>query len=60
MKTYTTFEFKDTEEEAKELCSWIRKHQSAYMNKHHAPRYTDWTSENGKEYKFVVWYEYRK
>lgn len=52
-----TFQFCDTEEEAKELCEYISKHSNAYCRKCHPARYTPWVSKDGKENKFVVaWY----
>lgn len=51
-----TFEFVDTEEEAISTCKTIQKHQNSYRKQFHKPSYTPWTSSDGKEHKFVVWY----
>ena len=53
-----TFQFVDTEEQAKDLVNSIQANQNAYRKKHHKPSYTPWTSTDGKEHKFVVWYHY--
>lgn len=50
-----TFQFVDTEQQAKALCDKIQNNQNAYRRKHHKPSYTPWTSTNGTEHKFVVW-----
>jgi len=51
-----TFEFVETESEAKELCKTIQKNQNSYRKAHHKPSYTPWNSSDGKEHLFVVWY----
>ena len=56
MKKRPTFSFVDTESEAIDLVEQIKAAQSRYMNKHHEPHYTPWSSTDGKEHKFVVWY----
>ena len=55
MKSELTFEFKKTEEEAKQLCDAIRRNQSRYMNKHHQPTYHLWTGNDGSQ-AYIVWY----
>ena len=51
-----TFEFVDTEDEALEMCKSIQKCQNSYRKRWYKPIYTPWTSSDGKEHKFVVWY----
>lgn len=51
-----SFTFVDTEDEAKELCKNIQKRQNSYRKRWHKPHYTPWSSSDGKEHKFVVWY----
>ena len=51
-----TFQFVDTEEQAKELCANIQRNQNSYRKKFYKPNYTPWTSQDGKEHLFVVWY----
>ncbi|MBQ2183728.1 MAG: hypothetical protein II399_03755 [Lachnospiraceae bacterium] len=50
------FAFVDTEKDAKFLCESIKKFSSSYVKKKYPPSYTPWTSSDGKEKKFVVWY----
>ena len=49
-----TFDFVDTEEEAKAFCATQNKNR--YLRKNHPAHYTPWVSQDGKEQKFVVWY----
>lgn len=56
MKKQYTFEFTKTEEQAINLCNRINKRQNYYMRKHHPAHYTPWSSQNGKEHLFVVFY----
>lgn len=51
-----TFQFVDTENEAKELCKTIQKNQNSYRKQFHKPSYTPWESSDRKEHAFVVWY----
>lgn len=51
-----TFKFVDTEQEAIELCKLIQHNQNSYRKMYHKPSYTPWTSQDGREHKFVVWY----
>lgn len=55
-KLFHTFEFVNTEEQAKELCASIQANQNNYRKIHHKPYYHPWTSQDGKEHKFLVWY----
>ena len=50
------FFFRDTEEEAKELCKDLQRQQNAYVNRRYKAHYTRWESGDHKEHKFVVWY----
>lgn len=56
MKHRFTFEFIETEEKAKTFCKTIEKGYSYYMKKHHPVYYTPWSSQDGKENCFVVFY----
>ena len=49
-----TFEFVDTEEQAKKICN--NKNKNRYVRKHHKAIYTLWESQDGTERKFVVFY----
>ncbi len=49
-----TFAFCNTEDEAIRLCD--RENSNRYIRKKHPARYTPWSSRDGKENKFVVWY----
>lgn len=51
-----TFAFVETENDAKEMCKSIQKQQNSYRKQFHKPHYTPWTSSDGKEHCFVVWY----
>lgn len=51
-----TFQFVETEQEAKELCESIQKNQNSYRKQFHKPSYTPWESSDHKEHLFVVWY----
>lgn len=59
MKKYNlTFEFADTEEKARTFCNAINRNYTRYMRKNHPAHYTPWSSQDGKEQKFVCWYRY--
>lgn len=51
-----TFSFVDTEDQAKALCNEILQNATDYVRRNKKPHYSAWTSHNGKEHKFVVWY----
>lgn len=51
-----TFQFVETEQQAKELCKTIQKNQNSYRKQFHKPSYTPWESSDHKEHAFVVWY----
>ena len=59
MKKYRlTFDFTETEEQAKALCNRINSNYSYYMRKNHPAHYTPWTAQDGTSEKhFVVWYQ---
>lgn len=59
MRTYrTTFNFVETEEEAKQLCERINKSYTYYMRKTHPAHFTPWKDAEGKStYNYVVWYQ---
>ena len=50
------FEFADSEQQAQAIRERVTKTQSRYMNKKHPAEVTPWTSQDGNEHKFVVWY----
>ena len=56
MKKQYRFQFVDTEADAVAMCQRINATQSRYMTKHHPATYTPWSSSDGKEHKFVVYY----
>lgn len=56
MKKQYTFDFVNTEEEAQKKCEAINTRQSYYMRKKHPAHYTPWTSKDGSEHLFVVFY----
>lgn len=49
-----TFKFCETEDEAKRFCESENKNR--YIRKHHPAHYTSWSSQDGKEHKFIAWY----
>lgn len=56
---YVTYDFVNTESEAMNLCEQIATTYSPYMRRtYKAPHYTTWTSLDGNEHKYVVWYYY--
>lgn len=59
MRYTKTFEFCDTEEQAKALCHRRNCEATSYVRNHHPAYYTPWSSQDGKEHKFVVWYYVR-
>jgi hypothetical protein len=55
MRRYkSTFEFFDTEERARAFCD--KENSNSYIRKHHHAHYTPWSSQDGKEQKFIAWY----
>lgn len=56
MRYRKIFEFCGTEEQAQALCANINANATRYMRKKHPAHYTPWSSQDGKEHKFVVWY----
>ena len=49
-----TFKFFDTSDQAKVFCD--NENLIHYIKKHHPASYTPWSSECGKENKFIAWY----
>ena len=49
-----TFEFVDTKEQAEEFCN--NENKNRYIREHHKAHYTPWTSQDGSEHKYIVWY----
>ena len=59
MRRYTrTFQFFDTEEQAKSFCDRMNALATPYARKKHPAHYMLWESQNRQEHKFVVWYSY--
>lgn len=56
MRYHYTFEFVDSEEEARKLCAEINSRLTPYMRKYHPAHYTLWTSADGKNQRFVCLY----
>lgn len=55
MKRYRrTFTFCETEDQAKRFCEAENKRR--YIRSHHPAHYAKWSSSDGKEQKFIVWY----
>lgn len=50
----TTFKFFDKEEQAQAFCDSINKNN--YIRKRHPAYCAPWSSQDGTEHKFVVWY----
>lgn len=50
----STFQFFDTEEQAERFCN--NENLNSYIRKNHTAHYTRWSSQDGKENKFVAWY----
>ena len=57
---YKTFMFVDNECQAKDMCERLVATSNDYVKTHKRPYYTPWTSSNGEEKKFVVWYHYKR
>ena len=51
-----TFKFFDTESEAKAFCD--KENTIPYIRKNHPATYTNWSSTDGTEHKFVAWYHH--
>lgn len=49
-----TFQFFDTEQEAKEFCDKVNTNR--YVRIHCPAGYYPWTSNDGIEHKFIAWY----
>lgn len=57
MKQYrATFQFFDTEEQARVFCDKQNALASAYVRKKYKAHYTPWSSQDGTENKFIAWY----
>ena len=57
-KYHTTFDFVQTEDEAKKLCASIDAKHNYYIRKVHPSTYTRWNSSDGKFHGFAVKYVY--
>lgn len=53
-----TFQLLPTEEKAKQFVEITKRVSTPYCNKKYPPHYSEWTSSNGKEHAFIVWYRY--
>lgn len=51
-----TFEFVETEEEARRFCERENTTGSAYKRKNKKAHFTPWTSKDGTEKRFICWY----
>ena len=51
-----TFKFFDTEKEAYDFCNKNWDESSYYVRRRYAAHYEKWTSADGKEQKYLVWY----
>ena len=57
MKRYRkTFEFFDTEEQARAFCDKQNALASIYVRRKYKAHYTPWSSQDGTENKFIAWY----
>lgn len=57
MKKYSmTFQFFDTEEEARSFCERENRTGSSYKCQRYPAHVTPWTSVDGKERKYIAWY----
>lgn len=52
----TTFKFFDTAEQAQAFCD--NENKNFYIRKHHPAHFAPWSSLDGIEQKFIVWYVY--
>ena len=51
-----TFEFQQTEEQAKAFCERINANLTKYMRKNKPAHFTPWRSQDEKENLFICWY----
>lgn len=51
-----TFKFCNTEQEAREMCESINRAATRYIRTKRPAHYTPWSSADGKEHKFIVWF----
>ncbi len=56
MRYRETFEIVKSEEEAKNMCDRQNSVGNAYKRKRYHAHYTPWSSRDGSEVGFVVWY----
>lgn len=49
-----TFKFFDTEEQSKIFCN--NENVNTYIRKNHKAYYTNWSSQDSKENKYIAWY----
>ena len=55
-KYYKTFEFCNTEQEAQTMCENINRTATRHIRMKHPAHYTPWSSTDGKDHKFIVWF----
>ena len=51
-----TFQFFDTEAEARSFCERENRTGSAYKRNRYPAHFTPWTSADGTERKYIAWY----
>lgn len=51
-----TFDFFETEDQAKAFCDGINAEASLYARKRYPAHYTPWNSADGTEHLFIAWY----
>ena len=49
-----TYKIVKTEEEAKNFCD--NENKNYYIRKNHQAHFTAWSSSDGKEHGFIIWY----
>lgn len=49
-----TYEFFDTEEQAKNFCD--NENKNRYIREHHRAGYTPWSNQDRTEHKFIAWH----
>ena len=55
-KYYRSFYFANTEGEARQAVERLNRNASPYMRRNHPAAYTPWTSLDGSQTLFCVWY----
>jgi hypothetical protein len=51
-----TWQFAETESEARTICARENATGTAYKRRKHPAYYTPWSSTDGHEHKYIVWY----